>query len=246
MPNQYRVTQVHETNEWTSSYGPMLSHELSVENLTDGTSGFVQINSKPGKAYNVGETFWADTAGEYRGVLKLKRFQPPKDGFGASNGRQPAQPPRQPQNAPVVVPESAPAASPKREAMPYADALRLMEVLTKDTGSAEQGGRLFEAIIAGLVVSPLKPKATVKYFGNVLETAGIEQAQWDEIDGLVKQLVRETDEKHVKALLVATCQVESRKDLTPDKATLFANTIKAELKVIEAQKVPPDTEDIQF
>lgn len=237
---RYRVQSIVKQEQWSSNFGPMLSFDLGCLNLDSGQPEIIQINSKPDRPYSVGAEFHADWTGkEFNGVKKMKRTQPPQGNGTQSSGQ------------PVSSPAEAPTGfmlgggTPKPAAMPYADAALLLKRLLDDFGPAASE-YVFRAVLRGEVENPVKPKTIVHYMGNDLETAGIEQADFDTVMELSEQLARETDMKNVRALLIATCGVQTRKDLNAAKAKLFIETLKTNLAVLEAAKPPPEDFDTPF
>jgi hypothetical protein len=57
------------------------------------------------------------------------------------------------------------------------------------------------------------------------------------------KLAKETDPKNFRALLISTCGVASRKNLTADKARLFIEALRVNLAKIEADRPPLDEDE---
>lgn len=241
MPIPFKVTAVQDASEWASQYGPMLTWRLDCIRTDTNESETIELNSKPDKKYKAGDSFFAEWSGkEYKGIRRYKRVKPP-DGVGA------------PLSLPVAsAPSGSSQVAPVAQRAPqvaYEAALAIARKTMDDLGATNHAVELFGAILRGEVESPLRPKTTVTYFSNVIETAGVEQADWDVMDRLCNALTAETDKHNVRALLIATCGVQSRKDLTADKAKLFIETLKTNLQKLEEEKranLQPDDEEIPF
>lgn len=82
MALEYKVMEVQGSEPWQSKNGPMTQFTLGLKRR-DGELLIAQINSKPPNVYSVGQIFWADIVGDYRGMPKLKRANAPD---GAPNG----------------------------------------------------------------------------------------------------------------------------------------------------------------
>lgn len=230
MPNKFTVKAVESADEWQSQYGPMVTWTLA-GTWESGYAETIQVNSKPTHKYKVGDSFHAEPTGKsYKGIDRYKRVKPPEGSESA---------PQSSGNAPSSHSE------PKRAPMAYETATLLLKRLLDDFG-VEASSFIFEAILDGKVENPVKPKTIVKSFGRDLETAGVEQAAWDEIFSLCERLAKETDAKNVRALLIATCGVETRTDLDAKKAQLFIETLKTNLAAIEAAKSQEEPDDISF
>lgn len=136
--------------------------------------------------------------------------------------------------------------------MPYEDAIALFAHMTEKLNQPSQwngiGTQLLMAIVLGKIENPAaKPKTVVVHFGNEIETAGIEQDAFDEVMALSDTLAELTDQKKVRALLIATAGVQTRKDLDAEKAKLFIEALK--LNILAAKRAappPPEDEDPPF
>lgn len=233
---RYRVQSIVSQNQWSSTHGPMLGFDLGCLNLDSGQPEVIQINSKPDNPYAVGNEFSAEWTGkEYNGIKKMKRAQAqntPQSNGGASSS------PATAQTRP---------SEPPRKAMPWNEAALLIKAIIDHGLSAEMSAVLFDAILDGKVENPVKPKTTVTHYGNVIETAGIGQATWDEMWALCERYAKLADNKALRALLIATCQVQTRNDLTEANGALFIAALKLAIAAEEAKQAPvPEDEEIPF
>lgn len=226
------VTAVTNVNDWQSQHGTMLGWTLNVTH-PDGHPETITINSKPDRKYQIGDSFDAERSGrEYKGVFQYQRVQ---GGFGGNQGQgasQPVQTPTAASNARGNGFSMGGGASP-RSGMPYADAVALYAKVATDVNEPGHATTLFLSVLKGDIENPMKPKAVVRFLGNDIETAGIEQAAFDEVMALSAELAKETDDKNVRALLIATCGVQTRKALTADKARLFIETLKVNIAAVK-------------
>lgn len=233
---RFSVQSIVSQEQWSSNHGAMISWNLGCINMDTGKPEVIQLNSKPENTYSVGTEFHADWTGkDYQGIKKYKRVQP--QGNGATSSAQPSSSPAAAQPGFMLG-----GGSPKPAAMPYAEALKLTAMLAKDVcleHGLELGGRLLTAILRGEVENPVKPKVVVTWMSNEIETAGIEQQAFNEVMELSQALAAETDEKNVRALLIATCGVATRKSLTADKARLFIQTLKTNLAALKKTEPEP-------
>lgn len=232
----FKVLEVLDVNEWSGQHGVMFDFTLSVED-DSGSRTKIKLNAKTAATYKAGSVFWATPTGkEHRGVGKWKRVAD-KDAPQSSGNGAPS---------PVAAQTGfmLGGGTPKPAAMPYALAIELTARLAAEV-NPEYGAQLLGAILRGEVESPLKPKFTVVYMGNTLETAGITQETWDLLMPLCDEMERETDRANLRALLIATCGVQTRKDLTEAKAKLFIATLQTNLAAIRATMAPPPDDSDQ-
>lgn len=227
MPTKFKVTEVKDVNDFESSHGTMFGFRLACIR-DDGTPETIEINAKSSDRYKAGSEFWAEPTGkEFKGIKKYKSVKPP-DGTTDS--------PTSSGNAPSSRSE------PKRAPMPYATAALLLRRLLDDFG-VEPSKYIFEAILDGQVENPVKPKTTVRFMGNEIETAGIGQETWDSMMALCERYGKLTDNKAVRALLIATCGVQTRNDLTEANGQLFVEALRLSIATEEAKQAPePDEE----
>lgn len=231
------VTAVQDVNEWQSQHGPMFGWTLNVTH-PDGRPETITINSKPDRKYKAGDSFDAERSGrEYKGVFQYKRLQAQSQGQSAGPLG------KTPQNGSQAQAKgfSMGGGITPRVSMPYADAVALYAKIATDVNEPGHVTTLFLSVLKGDVENPLKPKAIVTWMGNQIETAGIEQAAFTEVMELSAELAKETDEKNVRALLISTCGVSTRKSLTAEKARLFIETLKVNLAAVK--KPEPEPED---
>lgn len=231
----YRVTKVVNVHEWSNKYGQNYDFNLAVVD-DNGQQSEIQVTAKSTNAYKEGKDFWAVPTGrEYQGVAKLKRVENP-NGNGSQPSGQPASSSPQAQTGFMLG-----GGSPKPVAMPYADALALIVKLAGEV-NAEYGAPLLGAIFRGEVENPIKPKVIVRFMGADIETAGVNQEQWNRMMPLCERYAKLTDDKALRALLIATCQVATRKALTFDNAALFIEALNLSIAAEEAKQAPPPTD----
>lgn len=231
MPTKFTVQRVANVNEFQSQNGPMYGFKLDCFH-ENGEPETIEINAKSADRYKAGIVFWGEPTGkEFKGIKKYKAVQAPDA------------PPRGSQNAPQSSPAPATAVSaPNHKAMDYASASLLLKRCLDDFGPT--GCEVvFRLILEGKIENPVRAKTIVKFMGNDIETDGIEQPAWDVMMELDTKLAKETDPKNVRALLISTCGVASRKNLTADKAKLFIEALRVNLAKIEADRPPLDEDE---
>lgn len=144
-PQEYEVTRVDGSHEWSSNYGPMVGWDLSCRNVRTGAEKAVSVNSKPGNEYKVGQKFWAEYKGERAGVVQLKRVQPPQGGGGyrgSPQGSGRAQSAPQGQSGPIPFAEAVEV---------LAECIRTAEAIG---GTPEHGTTLYLGWLRGDVAKP--------------------------------------------------------------------------------------------
>jgi len=233
---RFTVTAVTNVNEFDSNYGKMLGWTLNVTH-PDGQPETITINSKPDRKYSIGDSFDAERNGrEYKGVFQYKRSQP---GFGAAPAQTAPQTAKTPQNgANAQGGGFSMGGGTGKTKMAYGDAVALYARVAQDVNEPGHATTLFLSILKGDIENPLVPKAIVRFMGNDLETAGVTQEQWDRMMPLCDELAKQTDNQNVRAILIASCGVESRKDLTARKAELFIETLRVNLAAIRSATPP--------
>lgn len=233
----FKVLEVIDVSEWASQHGPMVSNKLAVEEVETGKREQVDLNSKPGNLYKVGDDFWATSTGkEYGGFAKYKRAKAPD-----------VSPPTMPKRfEPLGDLQLGPGQVIKVSTppMPYETACKLFASMTERFNEPSMwngiGTQILMAVVLGKIESPLKPLSVVRFMGNDLETAGVQQEAWEEMMKLCDQLERAKDKIAVRALLIATTQTQTRKDLTAEKADLFIAALRANLAAIGRQREAED------
>ena len=221
MPSKFKIHAVTNAEEWQSNYGPMVTWTLDCGDAT------IQVNSKPNHKYKAGDEFYAEYTGkEYKGVKRYKRVKPPDDAPAPSqsSGKAPTS-------------HAAPAPKP----MDYEQASLLLKRCLDDFGPTAFEP-IFRLIVDGKIENPIKPKTTVRDHGNTLETAGVTQLEWDFMMPLCERYTQLTDRAALRSLLIATCQVQTRKDLTKDNAALFIEALRMAIASEEAKQAPPPTD----
>lgn len=232
---RFRVDRVENSNNFTSSNGPMIGWRLACTNLDTGGTETIEINSKPNNSYQVGQEFYAtEKGGEYQGAKKYKREAPPREGAAPA-----AAAARNGNGAPAIA-----AARPARPAVPYEQAIQLWQRLVEDVG-AEDSRLLFDAILRGAVTPPEgvtleapKPPTTVRWMGNTIETKGITQEQFDRAMALREQVDAKFGKNTAKALLIAEMGVDSSKELDEVRGATFLEALGRKL----ASYTPPPSE----
>jgi hypothetical protein len=218
----FKVLVVEGSDQFSTQHGPMLGWKLTCKDLDSGAPETIEINSKPGNAYKPGDEFYAEPTGKaYKGVGKYKRVQPPNGGgnsHAASGGAR-----------------SAGGGRPQRPVMPYQDAVALLRKLRElEDIRPESQTTLFLGILRGEISNPLA--VSVKFMGREFFTAGMTQDQFERSQAAIEALgLREAE---AKAILIATCQVESRKDLTEEGAERFLRALEDEARRREPEPEP--------
>jgi hypothetical protein len=232
MPTKFTVERVANVGEFKNQRKEtMYGFKLDCVR-DDGQPETIEVNATTADRYKAGVEFWAEPKGtEYRGVKKYKAVQAPDA------------PPRGSQNAPQspLAPATA-VSAPNHKAMDYASASLLLKRCLDDFGPT--GCEVvFRLILEGKIENPVRAKTIVRFMGQDIETDGITQLDWDVMMELDTRLTKETDPKNVRALLISTCGVMSRKNLTADKAKLFIEALRANLAKIEADRPPLDEDE---